>query len=147
MGFPGGSDSKESACNAETQVWSLVWEDPLEKEMATHSSILTWRIPWTEEPGTQGHKELTQLINTFSLKSLTWQCYPTVNLLLPSPTYKCFLNLQSSLPIAYMTAFKCSTSISHSICLKLTHYLPYQTRPFFFNFSSPTLGLPWCFSG
>ena len=58
MGFPGGSDSKESACNAETQVWSLVWEDPLEKEMATHSSILTWRIPWTEEPGTQGHKEL-----------------------------------------------------------------------------------------
>ena len=33
------------------QVRSLVWEDPLEKEMATHSSILTWRIPWTEEPG------------------------------------------------------------------------------------------------
>ena len=31
---------------------------PQEKEMATHSSILTWRIPWTEEPGTQGHKEL-----------------------------------------------------------------------------------------
>ena len=58
MGFPGGSDSKESACNAETQFWSLVWEDPLEKEMATHSSILTWRIPRTEEPGTQGHKEL-----------------------------------------------------------------------------------------
>ena len=35
----------------ETQVQSLSWEDPLEKEMATHSSILTWRIPWTEEPG------------------------------------------------------------------------------------------------
>ena len=35
----------------ETQVWSLGWEDPLEKEMATHSSILAWRIPWTEEPG------------------------------------------------------------------------------------------------
>ena len=35
----------------ETQVWSLIWEDPLEKEMATHSSILAWRIPWTEEPG------------------------------------------------------------------------------------------------
>ena len=35
----------------ETQVWSLSWEDPLEKEMATHSSILAWRIPWTEEPG------------------------------------------------------------------------------------------------
>ena len=35
----------------ETQVWFLGQEDPLEKEMATHSSILAWRIPWTEEPG------------------------------------------------------------------------------------------------
>ena len=34
----------------ETQVRSLDWEDSLEKRMATHSSILTWRIPWTEEP-------------------------------------------------------------------------------------------------
>ena len=35
----------------ETWVQSLGWEDPLEKEMATHSSILAWRVPWTEEPG------------------------------------------------------------------------------------------------
>ena len=35
----------------ETQVQSLGQEDPLEKEMATHSSILAWKIPWTEEPG------------------------------------------------------------------------------------------------
>ena len=35
----------------ETQVQSLILEDPLEKGMATHSSILAWRIPWTEEPG------------------------------------------------------------------------------------------------
>ena len=35
----------------ETQVQSLGWEDPLEKGMATHSSILVWRIPWAEEPG------------------------------------------------------------------------------------------------
>ena len=35
----------------ETWVWSLVWEDPLEKEMATHSSILAWKIPWTDDPG------------------------------------------------------------------------------------------------
>ena len=44
----------------ETQVRSLVWEDPLEKGMATHSSNLEWRIPWTEEPGGLqfwGHKE------------------------------------------------------------------------------------------
>ena len=35
----------------ETQVQSLGWDDPLEEEMATHSNILAWRIPWTEEPG------------------------------------------------------------------------------------------------
>ena len=35
----------------EMQIWSLGWEDPLKKEMATHSSILTWEISWTEEPG------------------------------------------------------------------------------------------------
>ena len=35
----------------ETQVRSLGWEDPLDKEMATHASIPAWRIPWTEEPG------------------------------------------------------------------------------------------------
>ena len=35
----------------ETRVQSLGWEDPLEKEMATHSNILAWKIPWTEEPG------------------------------------------------------------------------------------------------
>ena len=35
----------------ETRVQSLSWEDPLEKEMGTHSSILAWKIPWMEEPG------------------------------------------------------------------------------------------------
>ena len=49
-GFPGGSDGKESAMQ-ETQVLCLGGEDLLEKEMASHSSILVWRIPWTEEPG------------------------------------------------------------------------------------------------
>ena len=51
LGFPVGSDSKESACNAGDPVQSLGQEDPLEKGMATHSSILAWRISWTEEPG------------------------------------------------------------------------------------------------
>ena len=49
--LPGGSDCKESAWNAETQVQSLGWEDPLEKGMETHSSILAWEIPWTKKPG------------------------------------------------------------------------------------------------
>ena len=51
LGSPGGSDNKEPACNAETWVRSLGREDPLEKGMATHSNILAWIIPWTEEPG------------------------------------------------------------------------------------------------
>ena len=51
MGFPDGSAGKESATRDKMWVRSLGWEDPLEKEMAIHSSILAWRIPWTEEPG------------------------------------------------------------------------------------------------
>ena len=43
--FPGGSDSEESACNEGDWVRSLGWEGPLEEGMATHSSILAWRIP------------------------------------------------------------------------------------------------------
>ena len=48
-GFPGGSVVKNPPAKQETQVWSLGWEDTLEKEMATHSSILAWEIPRTEE--------------------------------------------------------------------------------------------------
>ena len=51
MGFPGSSVVKNPPANAGTGVQSLGREDPLEKEMATHSSILAWKIPWTEEPG------------------------------------------------------------------------------------------------
>ena len=49
--FPAGSVVKNLPAKQETQVQSLGWEDPLEKGMATHSSILAWSIPWTEEPG------------------------------------------------------------------------------------------------
>ena len=51
MNFPGGSIVKNLPAVLETQVKSLGWEEPLEKEVATHSSILAWKIPWTEEPG------------------------------------------------------------------------------------------------
>ena len=51
MGFPGGSDSKEFACSAGDPGFILGQEKPLEKGMATHSSIFAWRIPWTEKPG------------------------------------------------------------------------------------------------
>ena len=51
LGFPGGSIGKESFCNAGDSGSTLGQEDPLEKEMATHSSILARKIPWIEEPG------------------------------------------------------------------------------------------------
>ena len=47
---PGGTGGKESAASAERPVLSLGQEEPLEKTMTTRSSILAWRIPWTEEP-------------------------------------------------------------------------------------------------
>ena len=50
-GFPGGSVAKNLPAKQETQVRSLGREDPLEKEMATHSSLLAWRIPWIKELG------------------------------------------------------------------------------------------------
>ena len=48
--FPGGVAVKNPPATQETWVWSLGQEDPMEKEIATHSSILAWRTPWTEEP-------------------------------------------------------------------------------------------------
>ena len=51
-GFPGVSDENPPAMWG-TWVLSLGWEDPLEEGTATHSSILAWRIPWTEEPDGQ----------------------------------------------------------------------------------------------
>ena len=65
-GFPGGSDGKESAWNVRDSSLHLSWEDPLEKEMATHSRLLASRVPWTEEPGGLVHE---------AAKSWTWLSY------------------------------------------------------------------------
>ena len=70
-GFPGVSDSKESVWDAGDLGWCPGWEGPLEKGMATHSSILAWRIPRTVEPGglqSMGSQRVGQdwMINTFT---------------------------------------------------------------------------------
>ena len=58
-GLSGGSVVKNLPAMQETQVQSLGWDDPLEEEKANHSSILAWKIPWTEETRSMGSsKEL-----------------------------------------------------------------------------------------
>ena len=66
-GFPGGSDGKESACNVGDPGSIPGEDDPLEKGMVTHSSILAWRIPWTEEPGGLQSRGVTELGTTEQL--------------------------------------------------------------------------------
>ena len=46
-----GTMVKSLPAMQETQIWSLGWENPLEKELATHSCTLAWKIPWTKKPG------------------------------------------------------------------------------------------------
>ena len=74
LGFAGGSDGKESSCNAGDPCLICGSGRSLEKKMATHSSILAWRIPWTEEPGRLQHKEsdVTEwlILNTLDLEPL-----------------------------------------------------------------------------
>ena len=80
--FSGGSVVKNLPAMKETQFWFLGQEDPLEMETATHSSILAWRIPWTEEPGRlqsvgsqrAGHDWVTKThtCNYFKILSTWW---------------------------------------------------------------------------
>ena len=63
----GGSPGKESTCSVKTWVPSLGWEDPLEKAMATHSSILAWRIPLTVYPWGLKESNMTEQLSLSSL--------------------------------------------------------------------------------
>ena len=85
----------------ETWVQLLGWEDPLKKEMETHSSILAWKIPWTEEPGglqSMGSQRVRQdgTINTHDKSPwITWSQDPYTNKLLRTPkgfTYNYIIN-------------------------------------------------------
>ena len=98
---------ESSSAMWESWVWSLGWGDPLEKGMATHSSILAWRISWTEEPGGYspwGLKEsdTTQRLTLFSLSLWQWQwgwgC-------LTSAFFFFFLNSLSTLGLDYCNSF------------------------------------------
>ena len=71
-GFPGGTSGKESACQCRRHKSHRFnyWKTPLEKEMATHSSILAWKIPWAEEPGGMQFMELQRV-------GYAWACTHT----------------------------------------------------------------------
>ena len=69
---PGGSVVKNLSAMLETQVQSPGREDPLQKEMATHSSILAWKIPWTEEPGGLQFMELQRVRHNWETNTLTF---------------------------------------------------------------------------
>ena len=62
----------------ETQVWSLGWEDLLEKEMETHSSILAWTTPWTEDPGELQFMGSQRVQHNWTTNAYT-HCVPNVN--------------------------------------------------------------------
>ena len=64
MGSPSGSEVKNPPAMQETQVWSHGQEEPLEKGIATHSRMLAWGIPWTEEPGGLQFIEVVQELDT-----------------------------------------------------------------------------------
>ena len=119
LDFSVGSVVKNLPTMWETQVWFLGWEDPLEEEVATHSSILAWRISWTEEPsrlqsmGSQriGHRWAT---NTFI--SLTTYLIQTAI---------CFhRNNFSDLLIGYSFKFL----LPHSTFIKAIHFHLLKSR-------------------
>ena len=107
----------------EIWVWSLGWEDPLEKEMVTHSSILAWRILWTEEPGRlqstgsqrvrhdwgtnfhfQGYRFSSLFLNSFVI---THNSFP-----LPLPSPSNWLMLSHLLMFSSMIALKLKTKLT-----------------------------------
>ena len=105
----------------ETQVWSLGWEDPLEKSMATHSSLLVWRIPWTEEPGGLQSVKLQRVRHDWASNSFTFTSF-----------YK--WNLDLVLWRWPQLCFTCLNSLLHSVYLWFSMW-SLQTRCFIIDMS------------
>ena len=125
MGFPGGSDGKKML---KSRLWSLGWGDPWEKGMTTHSSILAWRIPWTEEPGglysPRGCKE-SDMTEWLTLTNCRW--YHTVFHRAQCPLGSCML-LQD-----IITFFLNGQVSFHCVCVCVythmhTSFLPIHLR-------------------
>ena len=121
---------KRQPAMRETPVRSLGWEDPVEKEMATHSNILAWRILWTEEPGELqstgsqrvGHDWATSLSLSFFP---TWSLFQS--LCLPSPSPSPALSLSPTAPrlppLFLMHTLSYVSNIVHVMCYICVYYL------------------------
>ena len=88
--YPGGSDDKSSGLQCgRPRIWSLGWEDLLEKEMATHSSTLAWKMPWTEKPGrlqSMGSQRVRHDWATSLSLIFNWQGFPGDSVVKNPPT-------------------------------------------------------------
>ena len=126
VGFPWWLSSKRICLPMQeiqdSPVWSLGWEDPLEEEMATHSSILAWKIPWTRNLvgySPQSCQELDMTERLSSTCTMLTVSYPRVtNKLICSPHYK-FISLKS-----YIIMFtSCKKYLKHKLKLVFLLYL------------------------
>ena len=78
QGFPGVSVAKNPPAKQEMQVWPLGWEDPLKNEMAALSSILAWKIPWTEEPGRLQSTKSQRVGHSLVTKQQHYLCFASL---------------------------------------------------------------------
>ena len=118
MGFPGGSDGKEPACN----VGDLGLEDPKEKGTATHSSILAWRTAWTEEPTGSSPWGLKESDTTEQLpqmeKTVKYYCKPYIRCVLFIPPR--LIIIIRAKPMNHPTGFHIKQCIEGSLTCALT---------------------------
>ena len=102
----------------ETQIQSLSWEDPLEKEMASHSSILAWRFPWTEEPGRLWSRG-SQRVGHDWLANTQWSFSSTISHLLPPP-------VSSSFCLFHQCLYSIPVQPLYAVVVVLLYYRTFQ---------------------
>ena len=125
----------------ETQVWFLYWEDPMEKGIATHSSILAWRIPWTEETGRLqsmgshrvGYDWATSLSLHLATKPPPSFFPPNSPLLLPDPT--CIFNCLSLFTYVQHSHYQLISLCPHYLAIRISQFSAKLSKIF-------TLGFP-----
>ena len=141
-GFPGGTSGKESACqcgDARTLVWSLGWQDPMEKEMATHCSILSWKIPCTQEPGMlqsmglqrvgRNWESKKQQQNKMKIYSLICIFYIQLYLYKEKHTQCCFLLYTLVIPIVKLVIVTVKSSYYFILNIPISAKVEFDSQP------------------